>query len=228
MHGGIQCGAGDLNWPFPPAAERVRAQVAKPGHQSERRAPLQRAPRPLADPPARELPKADIARLTGLSPQTISIITNQLTADGLLLKGNPQRGRIGQPSVPYSLNPEGALAFGLKVGRRSVDLYLIDFTGRILKALHKTYTYPTLAAIRRFTSDGIEEVLAALKPALAARIAGLGIGAPYEMWTWHEEIGAPPRSSTFGAPSTFAARSLRSAPGRCISPTTSPPPAPPS
>jgi predicted NBD/HSP70 family sugar kinase len=137
------------------------------------------------------LPKADIARLTGLSPQTISIITNQLTADGLLLKGIPRRGRIGQPSVPYSLNPDGALAFGLKVGRRSVDLYLIDFTGRILKALHKTYAYPTLATIRKFTSEGIEEVMGSLKSDLAIRIAGLGIGAPYEMWTWHEEIGAP-------------------------------------
>lgn len=139
----------------------------------------------------RELPKAEIARLTGLSPQTISIITNQLTADGLLRRGSPQRGRIGQPSVPYSLNPEGALAFGLKVGRRSVDLYLIDFTGRILKALHKTYAYPTLDEIRSFTSAGIEEVVATLSPALAGRVAGLGIGAPYEMWTWHEEIGAP-------------------------------------
>jgi predicted NBD/HSP70 family sugar kinase len=138
-----------------------------------------------------ELPKAEIARLTGLSPQTISIITNQLTADGLLLRGTPQRGRIGQPSVPYSLNPEGALAFGLKIGRRSVDLYLIDFTGRILKALHKTYAYPTLDEIRAFTSNGIEQVMATLDPSLAARIAGLGIGAPYEMWTWHEEIGAP-------------------------------------
>ena len=139
----------------------------------------------------RELPKAEIARLTGLSPQTISIITNQLTADGLLLRGEPQRGRIGQPSVPYSLDPDGALAFGLKVGRRSVDLYLIDFTGRIIKALHKTYPYPTLEVIRQFTSRGIAEVLASVKPALAKRIAGLGIGAPYEMWTWHEEIGAP-------------------------------------
>ncbi|HVW91631.1 MAG TPA: ROK family transcriptional regulator [Devosia sp.] len=138
-----------------------------------------------------ELPKADIARLTGLSPQTISIITNQLTADGLLLKGEPRRGRIGQPSVPYSLNPEGALAFGLKIGRRSVDLYLIDFTGRRLAALHQTYAYPTLSVIRQFTADGIEKVLAELRPGLAARIAGLGIGAPYEMWTWHEEIGAP-------------------------------------
>lgn len=139
----------------------------------------------------RELPKADIARLTGLSPQTISIIANQLEADGLLLKGQPQRGRIGQPSVPYSLNPEGALAFGLKVGRRSVDLYLIDFTGRILKAQHQTYAYPTLSLIRAFAASGVKTALSDLDPRLVERIAGLGIGAPYEMWTWHEEIGAP-------------------------------------
>jgi predicted NBD/HSP70 family sugar kinase len=138
-----------------------------------------------------ELPKAEIARLTGLSPQTISIIANQLTADGLLRRGTPQRGRIGQPSVPYSLDPEGALAFGLKIGRRSVDLYLIDFTGHIIKALHQTYPYPRLAHVRQFADEGIREVLRDLPPALAKRIAGLGIGAPYEMWTWHEEIGAP-------------------------------------
>jgi predicted NBD/HSP70 family sugar kinase len=137
------------------------------------------------------LPKADIARLTGLSPQTISIIMNQLDADGLLRRGNPQRGRIGQPSVPYSLDPEGALAFGLKIGRRSVDLYLINFVGEIVEALHRTYRYPTPDGIRQFASDGIAEILGKLPERLAGRIAGLGIAAPYEMWTWHEEIGAP-------------------------------------
>ncbi|MEO6013296.1 MAG: ROK family transcriptional regulator [Devosia sp.] len=139
----------------------------------------------------RELPKADIARLTGLSPQTISLIMNQLTVDGLLLKGNPTRGRVGQPSVPYSLNPEGALAFGIKIGRRSVDLYLINFVGEIIEALHETYDYPTPSRVREFARAGIERVVAGLSKGQLARIAGLGIGAPYEMWTWHEEIGAP-------------------------------------
>lgn len=137
------------------------------------------------------LTKADIARSTGLSPQTISIIINQLTADGLLQRGTPLRGRIGQPSVPYSLDPEGALAFGLKIGRRSVDLYLIDFMGVIIKALHEAYPYPTPEGIRRFASEGIARTLAELRPGLEDRIAGLGIAAPYEMWTWHEEMGAP-------------------------------------
>lgn len=138
-----------------------------------------------------ELPKADIARLTGLSPQTISIIINQLTADGLLRRGNPQRGRVGQPSIPYSLDPEGALAFGLKVGRRSVDLYLINFVGEIVEALHTIYAYPTPDGIRQFARDGIAVILSRLPKGLERRIAGLGIAAPYEMWTWHEEMGAP-------------------------------------
>lgn len=138
-----------------------------------------------------DLPKADMARMTGLSPQTISIITNALEADGLLLRGNPLRGKVGQPLVPYSLNPEGALSFGLKIGRRSVDLYLINFTGSILKLLHQTYAYPTPHGIREFARKGIDQLLEDIPPALAARIAGLGIAAPYEMWTWHEEIGAP-------------------------------------
>jgi len=137
------------------------------------------------------LPKAEIARLTGLSPQTISIITNQLTADGLLLKGTPRRGRVGQPSVPYSLNPEGAFSFGLKVGRRSVDLYLINFTGAVLNLLHRIYPYPTPDGILGFARAGIAELLAGVPEEQARRIAGLGIAAPYEMWTWHQEIGAP-------------------------------------
>jgi len=138
-----------------------------------------------------ELPKADIARMTGLSPQTISNVMNGLEADGLLQRGNPLRGKVGQPLVPYSLDPEGALSFGLKVGRRSVDLYLIDFVGKTLGLLDKTCPYPTPDGIVKFARDGVEQLLDALPRHLTARIAGLGIAAPYEMWTWHEEMGAP-------------------------------------
>ena len=80
------------------------------------------------------LAKSDIARLTGLSAQTVSVIMRSLEADGLLARGEPIRGRIGQPSVPMSLAADGAFFFGLKIGRRSVDLMLIDFLGGIVAA----------------------------------------------------------------------------------------------
>ena len=46
---------------------------------------------------------AEIARLTQLTAQTVSLITKRLEADGLLVRGDPVRGKVGQPSVPLSL-----------------------------------------------------------------------------------------------------------------------------
>ena len=54
------------------------------------------------------LPKADLARLTGLTAQTVGLITTRLEDDGLVMRQERVRGRIGQPSVPLALNPDGA------------------------------------------------------------------------------------------------------------------------
>ena len=64
------------------------------------------------------LAKADIARRTGLSAQTISVIMRALEEDGMLLRDAPRRGKVGQPSVPMRLNPDGAYFFGGMIGRR--------------------------------------------------------------------------------------------------------------
>ena len=61
------------------------------------------------------LSKIEAARQTGLSVQTASAIMNHLQADGLLKRETPQRGRVGQPTVPFSLDPEGAFSLGLKI-----------------------------------------------------------------------------------------------------------------
>ncbi|HUG61771.1 MAG TPA: ROK family transcriptional regulator [Methylomirabilota bacterium] len=137
------------------------------------------------------LPKADLARLTGLSAQTVSVIVKQLEADGLVLKEEPQRGRVGQPSVPFSLNPDGALSFGVKIGRRSADLVLIDFLGRMRRRLHTTYPYPDPAFLLAFVRDGVEMLSGSLTDAQRRRIVGLGVAAPYELWNWAYEVGAP-------------------------------------
>ncbi len=137
------------------------------------------------------LPKAEIARVTGLSAQTASVIVKQLEADGLLLRQTPQRGRIGQPPVPLSLNPDGAFSIGLKVGRRSSDLVLIDLNGGVRAALHVTYRYPEPSPIIDFVRDGLKQLKAKLRPAEIKRISGLGIATPFEIWNWEKEIGAP-------------------------------------
>src|ERR1700683_2145580 len=82
------------------------------------------------------LSKIEVARLTGLSVQSTSATMNRLQSDGLLKRGPPLRVRVGQPTIPMSIDPEGAYSFGLKIGRRRCDLVLIDFRGAIRQRAH--------------------------------------------------------------------------------------------
>ena len=137
------------------------------------------------------LAKAEIARLTGLSAQTVSVIMRALEAEGLIARGEPRRGKIGQPSVPMHLAPGGACFLGLKVGRRSLELVAIDFTGQVLAERQVTHAFPTPGGTMDFVRQALPEVIAALPKSLRARIAGMGIGLPFHLWDWAGSLGLP-------------------------------------
>ena len=139
------------------------------------------------------LPKAEIARLTGLSPQTVSVIVRQLEAEGLLLKGKSVKGKVGQPLQPFSLNPDGAYSIGLKIGRRSCNLICLDFLGNTCARYDQVYGYPTPSVVLRIAREGLLHIEQELGPARAARICGIGIASPFELWNWAQETGAPPQ-----------------------------------
>lgn len=130
------------------------------------------------------LPKAEIARLSGLSAQTVSVIMRGLEAECLLEKGNPVRGRIGQPSIPMCLSATGAYFFGLKVGRSSLELILTDFLGQIVSRVHETSRFAGPDQVIRFTRQAVEQLRNDLPPVHRGRIAGLGIASPFHQWDW--------------------------------------------
>lgn len=137
------------------------------------------------------LAKSELAAMTGLSAQTVSVIMRKLEGEALLVRRAPVRGRVGQPSVPMALNPDGAFFFGLKVGRRSADLVMIDFLGRQRSMRSLRYPYPVLSDVIAFVGNGIGEITAEMKPDQRRRIAGLGIAVPFDLWKWADAVGAP-------------------------------------
>lgn len=132
------------------------------------------------------LSKAEISQMTELSAQTVSVIVRALENDGLLMRNEPVRGRVGQPSVPMSLDPDGAFFLGLKVGRRSAQLVLLDFVGTVRMMRHLAYPYPVPDDTIRFALAAIEEARASLPENQRHRVAGVGIAMPFRLWEWSD------------------------------------------
>ena len=135
------------------------------------------------------IPKADLARLTQLSTQTVSIIVNRLLEDKLLIKQERIRGKIGQPSIPLSLNPDGAYSIGLQVGRRGLEVVVSDFLGQIRHTWQHHYPYPSPAEVIPKMAEGLSHVQSHLGEAWS-RVVGIGLSAPLSLHAWGDLLGA--------------------------------------
>jgi predicted NBD/HSP70 family sugar kinase len=131
--------------------------------------------------------------LTHLTAQTISLITKRLLDEGLLIKGELLRGKVGQPSVPLALNPDGAFAIGIKIGRRSLDVLLIDFTGQARQRLSLDYPFPDPDQLFDEIDLRLKALVKELGRSHAQRIQGIGIAAPLSLGGWQTLLGLDPQ-----------------------------------
>lgn len=138
-----------------------------------------------------QLSKADLTRLTALAPQTITTIVNRAAEEGLLVRCEPLRGRLGQPSVPYALNPAGAYAFGLNIDHRSADLAFVNFVGEVVELERTNFDYPDPKEVMAFAKTGVARMLRKHKAVPGTRIAGLGIASPFYQWNWNDQAEVP-------------------------------------
>ncbi len=130
------------------------------------------------------LPRSDLARLTGLSAQAVTNISRGLIAAGYLDDGDPVRGKVGQPLRPLALRPDGAWFAGLKVGRRSADMILLDFAGQVVAETIRVYDHPTPEDVIAFARTALAELTLLIPQDQRPRLVGLGIAMPFFLWDW--------------------------------------------
>ena len=135
------------------------------------------------------LSKADIARTTGLSGQAATVIVNSLLDEGLLVKREQVRGRVGKPFTPIALNPEGAFSLGVKIGRRSLEVLLVDFGGAVVASRSAAYRAPLPAQTMALATGTALELIDSLKRKLRTRIVGLGVAMPWVLHEWSDVLG---------------------------------------
>lgn len=123
--------------------------------------------------------------MTRLSAQAVSMIADRLVGEGLLLRLPPIRGRVGQPSVPLALNPDGAYSIGVQVGRRGLEMLVIDFAAQVREKKVMHYAHPNPDEVL----PEVASMLRSLRRRWHARwsqMAGLGLSAPLSMDQWAE------------------------------------------
>jgi predicted NBD/HSP70 family sugar kinase len=143
--------------------------------------------------------KAGIARLTHLTAQTVQIIIARLEADHLVRKLEAVRGKVGQPSVPMALNPDGAFSIGIKIGRRSMDVLLVDFTGGVRERVSLSYTYPDPERLFSEIGTQLRRLSASLPAKLKSRLHGVGVAAPLALEGWQTLLGVAPEQAAHWA-----------------------------
>lgn len=123
------------------------------------------------------LSRAEIARLTALSSQTISNIVEELETAKLLQPEPTKKGARGQPPVPYSINPDGGYSIGLQLDHQLAVGVITDLSGTVRSRTELRVDRPTPAeAMPRLAA--IADDLLREFPFARARLLGIGMAMP--------------------------------------------------
>ncbi len=121
---------------------------------------------------------AEIARRTGLGPQTVSRIISDLEERGLVLRGEVRRGQRGQPATPILLNPSGAFSLGCEIGWRHMELVLRSVSGDILAHHRRDYDFPHASSLFEEIGSLSKLMIGRLNPLEQRRVVGMGLAMP--------------------------------------------------
>lgn len=121
---------------------------------------------------------ADIARLSGLAPQTVSAILVDIDHAGLIARGEVLRGRRGQPATPIYLKADGAFSIGVEIGWRHVDVLLLDLHATVRDRQRRHYRYPDAASIVNDVAAMTAALVVRLPPEQRDRLTDMGVALP--------------------------------------------------
>jgi predicted NBD/HSP70 family sugar kinase len=115
-----------------------------------------------------------LAARLGVSPATVTLLTRELLADGLLEQaGKESVVSRGRPAELLQVVPGAGLALGVKVASGLVTGVLVDLRGETLSGFEARFDTGSPAPV-----DALAELLLPHVEAAGGRLIGVGLGVP--------------------------------------------------
>jgi predicted NBD/HSP70 family sugar kinase len=124
--------------------------------------------------------RADIARHTALTGQTISNLVKELLELDLIVEAEQRRQGRGAPSTALAINPEAAFSVGLDFNRDHLTGVLVDLAGNVRQRAHVELELPTPERALDLMAETVETLIKKQRLSMAS-IWGVGIGIPGPM-----------------------------------------------
>ncbi len=123
--------------------------------------------------------RLELSSQTQLSPGTITNVTADMLAEGVLIEGGIQESLGGRPRTILEINPAYGYLIGVDLGETHVQLELFDLTRHKLATVRQPIL-PGEGAPQRYVTviaEGVEALLAQ-HPLGRQAILGVGVGVP--------------------------------------------------
>lgn len=121
--------------------------------------------------------RQDIAERTGLTAASITRLTQKLDDEGLIASGIEKTGTRGNQRQPVSINPDGALAFGVSFSHTFMDVGLMNLGGQLLNTARLALDNATAEDIARTAKRGVDSLLSS-RSARWNHVLGIGFALP--------------------------------------------------
>lgn len=137
--------------------------------------------------------RADLQRVSGLASQTISNITRRLIDTGMIRESAPADTSRGRPSIPLSVDPDGACAVGVHVDPARLTVLLLDIAGGIRDRRElRTPQSPDPDDTTALIATTVDAMIRA-SGVDRARVLGLGVAVPGPLDVRTGVMIAPPQ-----------------------------------
>ena len=121
------------------------------------------------------LARSDVARRSGLTPQTVSNLVTELIKQGLVRESGQRQGARGRSPTLLSVEPSGALSIGLDLDRGHLTGLLVDLAGNVRARTYLERDLPSPEEALDLVVKVVEELSTGVHE---RRLWGIGIGFP--------------------------------------------------